>query len=1800
MCAALRAAPAPDAYAVFQEARKLEREGETQQAFRKLLALPGGEFAASALARGNANEFLTLLRQTPGAGNTARVQLIEAELLLASGQTDEAKRRFRALAKLAPTENWGMDQPAYYPVEPPRSLGSDDAFQGYALSQPAMPFSYGPGSHRDNWLLRRLIALDLAQEAAAEFARIWEVHRANARPYAVVVPRYDDKFQRVGEEKKLVRPAGFNSYGLQFALEYAFFLKRAGRTNDALAVLLEPLRAMDMDRNPNHTPQEPLPATMADLPLRNAPSFHQFGFGPGTMGVARKEFIRLAQGEFKIVGREPELLAELQKQIEARDNRARRVMAQVRLHQGQRETALALELDFIQQLNADMLTTACRRGMAFEEFQKSAEAVAEFEKALAMKSGPVRLPDTEEQISESPHLQSRAFFPGQSDRTEYAPLAALRLPERLARLYAALGQSEKVLALELAQCETEENRLSSLAVVEQMAQRFAAAGQESRFNQWARERLATAKSPQVRANMAWLLRDHAAAVTNAAVVAAQGGYPGRHEWRERFAKLGRERQHEFLRAVVAANPKDAVARLELLDLDDRVDGPEAITALEALLATDASNAFPRGKGVWNRTHFKNYLDLAYRLMRLYEQHAELDKLRALGLRIAKAEKPFEKYDENLYSSFGENGLLEFGNACLALAIQHADAKPYQEELSAALKNSRWTGARAQLERRAGLAASLARPVRNPGSGATGWQPVLPWANVPTNIEIFASCESVACVARDEAFLYAGMPWGVAVYDLSGTPVTRLALGASVQHLIATQHVVWAGTPAGLYRIQAGQPSSQSQPVPKEDKTSDSTRPPIAGGPNGTRGNSLPLFTVSHHAVGHVTGLGLDGDQLWIGLLQGLQVLNTRALELRPFLKEELKLDHPGWFSRFLPDGEFLWADSDRGLLRYERATDSWTVVPNPGPRETPRLIGLIDGQLWVNVYLDDQLRHRPAQLDRRSLQFNVVQVGGNLSRDQRMVNERFTFRGKDQGRLVFKADWRWFMLDAARHQMRLMPEDFARGTKRISDPVPDGLPLPNGQLAQTDRSGLILTNTGGAQAPKRISAAWPDALRSDLVSAILFEDLPQPRAWLCTGAGLGLSRPGESALENLGADEGVCFGPVLDGVALGGKLYFACGWDDSRGGLIAFDPKTSVFTSFFRSDGLDTDKVVALTAKDGQLEIGYGVEYLRFRNYGEPNYRQFRPARFDPATRRFKSSGDPDMLSQNEAELRSRPTDLGEMPVLGGRVRQRYERDGKTWLCGERGVIVAARLAMPSAQVASLPIKTLPGQSQKLREQAAGVKIPKPLSPEQLSEFLAHTNCYVRANALVAAVEPVLNGRTEYVPAIAGCVKDPYLNARCTAVWMLSRLRGDATVAPLRQALDDSDAYIRAVAALALAGRGARPALRHFEEIIEHGDRFGNFPYGTDSSVGVEASAVRAYAALASQADRDVFALLVQRPPSIHYSEIEQALPQFGESLRRHPDAAETLLSAQDEERLGPRREFVQAVFKHAGKELLPVLHRALASQDRVLRSNAARACGAITDASSIPHLIAALDMESGLARAAIVWALGELKAREALPRLAELYADARNAEHNRRAGAGYMAQQAMASHREEYTALRNLDAIASDWDELKVSVQRRPHDPRRDEELLTTEQVLETVRKIGPEGAQEFYRALAGAKEARDRAEAAIGLAAAQGADLEKSRSVLRNLRGDSSSLVRACSTVSLMQLGEPGLETLLRDRLKSADSGERGEILEQLARLPAVQLRRCEEEINAIAANEREPAFLRARAKSLADSLRGSKPGR
>jgi HEAT repeat protein len=284
---------------------------------------------------------------------------------------------------------------------------------------------------------------------------------------------------------------------------------------------------------------------------------------------------------------------------------------------------------------------------------------------------------------------------------------------------------------------------------------------------------------------------------------------------------------------------------------------------------------------------------------------------------------------------------------------------------------------------------------------------------------------------------------------------------------------------------------------------------------------------------------------------------------------------------------------------------------------------------------------------------------------------------------------------------------------------------------------------------------------------------------------------------------------------------------------------------------------------------------------------------------------------------------------------------------------------------------------------------------------------------------------------------------------------------------------------------------------------------------------------------------------------------------------------------------FVCGVFREAGSPVLPQFVKALTSPDRVVRSNAARACGLSGDRSTIPSLRKALDLESGLSRASIAWALGQLKAKEALPDLQRLYLDAVNDEASGR-GPGFRHAQAVAHVQEQYRHLRDLDALRSDWEDLKSVTRPEPRDPRDHEPLLTPQRVLAAVRTIGAGHSQELCRVLVGAKDREARQTGAEGLGAAGAADRERNLTVLRGLAADDSWDVRVTAAVSLLRLGHAeARKTLggwLADRALQALAVKRLGSVEDRERLAFAR-----EHLERIADDEDIDANVRAEARAL-----------
>ncbi len=205
----------------FTEGRRLLDEGKEVDAFRRFLAVPGAEHMAARVARLKAAEFLPLLTD-PAIGIPAyRVKLIEGDLCLALARNAEALACYNEAASgIATAEGGG------YCVEPPVSSGEADGYGRY--SQPLAPFTVGPGSHRDNWLIRRFIALKAWDSARREFDRIWQVHRVNTRPFVLAEPVIAAAGEPARTNRVVVTPAGFDGKGLQFAIDYAYFLTLEG------------------------------------------------------------------------------------------------------------------------------------------------------------------------------------------------------------------------------------------------------------------------------------------------------------------------------------------------------------------------------------------------------------------------------------------------------------------------------------------------------------------------------------------------------------------------------------------------------------------------------------------------------------------------------------------------------------------------------------------------------------------------------------------------------------------------------------------------------------------------------------------------------------------------------------------------------------------------------------------------------------------------------------------------------------------------------------------------------------------------------------------------------------------------------------------------------------------------------------------------------------------------------------------------------------------------------------------------------------------------------------------------------------------------------------------------------------------------------------------------------------------------------------------------------------------------------------------------------------------------------------
>ena len=1275
-------------------------------------------------------------------------------------------------------------------------------------------------------------------------------------------------------------------------------------------------------------------------------------------------------------------------------------------------------------------------------------------------------------------------------------------------------------------------------------------------------------------------------------------------WKERFRAVGPQQIRDLLLALIAVNPRDAQSRLELLDLDGITDGPQLVERLELLLESDAQWAFQRGKGSRNETQFKDHYELSYRLMRISERAVLFDKLHTLALRIARAEKPFAAANSSDSEYRQANGIPERANAALANAVQHADTRQKREELMTALAESVWQGARAQLLRRS-------------EDNAPQPEPAIPWANLPAGIELIASTENVLALAHDDRYVYSGHPWGVAVHDHTGLPATRIALGEAARALVVINDQIWVGSPKGLFRISPANWSVAHQwlhsDVPANNRYSTS----FPGPANYWFDNSV--YT-----------LAADGDELWIGLHRNIQRLNTRTLELRAFSFEDLKIDSWAGYDKIVADDRYVWADSPHsGMRRYDRVTDEWSSPTQIESRQPLRFIAIIDGQVFGNVYVDDQSRNRLCLIDRETLTTQTIPLAAK-QRGQ-LINSVLRSCGTYDDQLIFGTEWPAYALDKATLTLRPIPGTIEKFREQLRTQQADGktdqtivgavsslaqlntfqatfnatysgtahhLTLPNGTLvlgARPDRiryeysedtpvsrasaqseikdheGGLFFVTqhaNGAAPEIRRVSAVpRANSIRGDLVRSVVFG---HQQTWLCTSVGVAQLDQQQRVQRTFSRTDGLCANRVTGGAEIFGKTYFSTAWGDSGGGLAIFDPTTLVFTALTEEDGLPTEKLDDVSVVGDQLRLTFGEEFLRHNHSGAVDYHQFPPVTFDPKTNKTRPVGKPRPIRQNDLYENRRDVKWSTVPFLGGTLSKRVEHNGRIYLCNTRGMVISNKDA-PEPQFAALGAKL---QESLTARQLADAESRNVVinTPQELAIALQDENLFYRANAIASINRLRRPYSDDFLPLLSSQLDEPNTRLRATAFYFVHLFPDDERVVPLLKARrGDSHSGVRALAAMEHVRRGQLTDPKQLQELLDA--RHSNIPFGARSNIGVSVGAETLYAAIAPHATPEIFEWLLKKPPHFNNRDRDsKVFPNLAQSLRRHPQAIDLLLKVRDTARHNTsQRDFARDVFRHVGLDALPVLHHALQSDDRVVRSNAARACGAVKDASSIDPRMQSVDLESGLSRASIVWALGELKAKSALPLLASLYAQSQANEHKANAGNRYSQQAAGVTA--QYDRISNLESLAEDWDDLKAAALTPMIDPNTQEELLIPHHVLEAVAKIGPELSQEFYRALASSKDATARGAAAAQLAAAPPADRARNVIILKSLLTDDVTVIRVSAAVGLILLEDNSGESVILDALNAKDSWELRTVLAQLARTTNVNQRRfCRSRIEII----------------------------
>lgn len=301
---------------------------------------------------------------------------------------------------------------------------------------------------------------------------------------------------------------------------------------------------------------------------------------------------------------------------------------------------------------------------------------------------------------------------------------------------------------------------------------------------------------------------------------------------------------------------------------------------------------------------------------------------------------------------------------------------------------------------------------------------------------------------------------------------------------------------------------------------------------------------------------------------------------------------------------------------------------------------------------------------------------------------------------------------------------------------------------------------------------------------------------------------------------------------------------------------------------------------------------------------------------------------------------------------------------------------------------------------------------------------------------------------------------------------------------------------------------------------------------------------------------LINKPPGVSrnfnndrvtYNFNNDCLQALGAALLTHPELVQLLLESQPDtvDQLEHYRHLVKGIFSYADRRLLAKVHQALTSPNMIIRRNAAYACAGFGDQASIPLLIQALKTESSLVRKGVIWSLGELKARQAVPAIMKLLLEAHHPFT--RNGHTFRTDEMNRALERHYQKLKtNTPPLAQPEADYGLF-----GDPRW---LLNDFDYVQSLIAIGPEYAQAYFRFEAwNPGIASYRKFAPTYLAECLPADKIRNREILRSLAAKGS----AEAAVSLLILGDTAVEAAILNWLNNRHPAMAGQLIKELVRV-------------------------------------------